>query len=344
MQITVLKNSEVSRLSLLIHSEIKCTIGCRYCSISIEDTKPFSLREVFAFLKKSRGEIREIHIITLIYNNAFKDLCSCIEQLRTGTHLPIIVSINPWLVTHNEELKILKSIGINQVSFSLIASTRNIETSIRPDQDSVPWWDICWKVASSATPIFGYGNVILDLGLGIGETEQQALAAIQKAKALGVLVSISPLPMEGKLDVFKVSAGKLFRILVGQYLLEKNFVTLEQMQFDNFGQVIHFGILPGKLIETLNSPNSLDRRVSFNCSNLVPQEKLQWFFDQRDTVYGPDLVKQLCSIDWAEAWITQRRVIELENIRFNEDEIEGGNGSIYKMIAEIGEDDLEDED
>jgi len=51
---------------------------------------------------------------------------------------------------------------------------------------------------------------------------------------------------------------------------------------------------------------------------------------------GDEILRQLCAVDWEEAWTTQRKFHQIDELDFDDEEIEAENGSVYAMIAELG--------
>jgi biotin synthase-related radical SAM superfamily protein len=335
----------ISRLLLImLCGKQGCQAGCRCCSDHLNNMVQKHLNEIAGLVESFKERIEEINIIALPHSELLSDLGSLIQSLDAGGDRPITVTLSPFSASDPDQLRKLKSMGVMRVCFSLIGMTKNIEMAMQPGRFyDWSWWDTCWSMAEAAVRIFGGSNAALHLGLGLGETEQQALATVQKAGDLGIMTYISPVLARNNPHILKVSKGKFYRVMVARYLLAQGIITLDKMKFNDFGQVIHFGIAPDKLVEILSKAEvPAVQDLWYDCSNLTFFHEINaWFSGSADF---PKFLQQLCSIDWVEAWTNQRRVFGLEGVELDDEEIEAENGSIYKMIAESGANDQEDED
>ncbi|WP_338833253.1 hypothetical protein MHLNE_22130 [Moorella humiferrea] len=319
--------------AMLLRKDATCQNACDYCSNSLEKTRFLAIEDLQDWTAGERG----INIVTYPYPGVIEDVCSLTGKIVDCGGGPIVVTLGPGALKDISELRLLKQAGVAGVCFSLISATKNLDASVRHgNRSGLSWWDECWRLTEAAVELWGKDRVGLTLSVGLGETEQQILATMQKAKDMGVLPYVSPLEATAKV---KVSLGKFYRILVGRYLIINQMSSCSQMQFGDFGQVIHFGIPKERFIEIVASGKPLEQTgLWLDCSNFGRLEEMSgWFLKGvPDKGEVPTLIGQICKMDWREAWITQRRVFELEGEDFDEDEIEAGNGSIYKLIAELG--------
>lgn len=323
-------------LAAMIISESGCGGGCGYCPDPLRLTAPIE-QSIEQWVRNLRAAGQPVNIIILSGSKAVADACCLVEKLVAAGTGSVMVTLGPGALATSPELISLKQAGASGVCFSLATCTQQLDAVSRPSSDKgSSWWRRCWQLAGEAVGLFGQENVGISLSLGLGETEAQALASVQKARDMGIHAYISPLVTAGRA---RVSRGKFYRVQVGRYLIDRRLTANNQMQFGDFGQVIHFGVDTAKFVDILAHENPLssdylwldctDLEILYNLADWCRQEP-----PGEANVAG--LIQQLCQVDWREAWLNQRRVFEVEGVNFDDEEIEAETGSIYKLIAELG--------
>ncbi|MDN5345377.1 MAG: lipoyl synthase [Clostridia bacterium] len=320
---------------LLVDGGGACKAACKYCPDPTVQGRPLAEADLGEWAVGTRG-VQGINIIARPYPEVAADLYCLVQKLVVNNPALVIVTLGPGAPIDTWGLQHLKEAGATGVCFSLVAVTRSLDASTRPGRGGRQWWDTCWELVDTAISLWGPGKVGLTLGLGLGETEQQVMATIQQVRDRGAVSYIYPLMTTAEI---KVSTGKLYRVLLARHLITTGQATSNQMQYDDFGQVIHFGVPRDRFYEIMQEakPFSLDN-LWLDCCSMGWQAELAagLFPAQPGAEMVPELIRRVCSVDWREAWLTRTRVFELEGVDFDEDEIEAENGSIYKMIAELG--------
>ncbi len=322
------------RSSLLVGGDGACGINCSYCSLCRDGTASLDAEILAGWLKIGRQTIREIELITAGYPGCADDLCRLAGDFKSGGTKTVAVCLGPGTAREKIDFAVLAAAGVDEVAFSLTAASRNIDQRLRPCPDGCPWWDDCWEMAEAALRVFGAGKVAFNMGLGLGETEQTALLIMQKAERKGIRSRVSPLATRSEPGGKPaVSRGKFLRVLAGLHILSRGLAVVEQMQFGDFGQVIHFGLPADHFLTLITGGEVLDSACGYvDCAN----------FGQPPAAGsgagsgGDDVLRQICTVDWEEAWMTQRKLHQIDERDFDDEEIEAENGSVYAMIAELG--------
>ena len=93
--------------------------------------------------------------------------------------------------------------------------------------------------------IFGKGNVSTHIIVGLGETEREALEIIQMCVDMGVLPALFAFtPVRGTALERKTapSLDSYRRLQLARYLIINGLVKFGDIQFDDNGRLIKFGI------------------------------------------------------------------------------------------------------
>jgi len=201
-----------SRSFLLIDGERVCGVGCSYWGLRRDGTAALNADGLAGWLKSGRQPEREIELITAGYPGCAGELYRLAGDFKRGGIKVVAVCFGPGTGKEEIDFATLAAAGVDEVAFSLIATSRNLDQRLRPCPDGRPnWWDACWGMAEAALRVFGAGRVVFNLGLGLGETEQSALLLMQKADRLGIRSRVGPLSdCSGPYNKPAVSRGKLF--------------------------------------------------------------------------------------------------------------------------------------
>jgi hypothetical protein len=324
-----------SRSFLMTSGDRDCGAGCFYCGLRLNGAAALEARDLAGWLRSGRQPKWEIELITAGYPGCTGELCRLVGDFKRGGVKTVAVCFGPGAGKEEVDFAALASAGVDEIAFSLTATSRNMDKGLRPCRDGCPdWWDACWGMAEAALGVFGTSRVAFNLGLGLGETEQSVLQFMQKADRLGIRSRVSPLSVcPGPHNKPVVSRGKFLRVLAGLHVLSRKLAVVEQMQFGDFGQVIHFGLAPERFRALVAGGEAFDSAYCYvDCANFGQPPASEAGMDGG----GDEMLSQLCTVDWEEAWTTQRKFHQIDELDFDDEEIEAESGSVYAMIAELG--------
>ena len=165
----------------------------------------------------------------------------------------ISVAIPPM---SKEQLKELKSIGIQRVGIALDGSTPETFNEIKGKGVKGPYnWDNHFQSLRDAIEIFSKGFVSTHLIVGLGETQKEILKQIEDLHKLQILPSLFAfMPIKGTKFENMVQPDLLEyrKIQLGRYLIM--FMNQKRMDF-NFnskGDIINFNINKKSLRDIIN--------------------------------------------------------------------------------------------
>lgn len=256
----------------------------------------------------------------------------------------LCLEIKPFQVERIDQ--ILQETDRSRIYFTLLSVTKRIDQALWQNRlENRCWWNTCFELLSSAVSYYGKENVGVHICLGLGETEEQIVQLIQSLKDQGVVTLVSPcISIEAfhtivrDYPILKVSRGKFYRTLVANYVIEKGLSRLEQFTFNEFGQVIGFGISLDTLLKSAEWEEVFDpgnERSAKWAIGSFKQEFIKHLPLRSEWEDSSILMKEIFRMNWVEAWGTQNRMYTLEGIAFDEDEIEEEGNSFYKMVAEL---------
>lgn len=251
---------------LMTYKEGHCIANCGFCpqardsysstaNLSRISWPTFSFAEFLISLKNiaSLNKFKRICIQTLNYPNNFQDLLVIITQIRKVISIPISVAIPPM---SKEQLKELKSIGVQRVGIALDGSTPEIFDLIKGKGVNGPYnWDIHFKSLRDAIEIFAKGFVSTHLIVGLGETQKDILKQIEEVHNLAILPSLFAFtPIEGtKFEHMLQPDLLVFRqVQLGRYLIMFKNKKIKDFNFNSKGDITNFNITKKNLKDIVN--------------------------------------------------------------------------------------------
>ncbi len=240
----------------MIHDERKCIANCQFCPQARESKTSsdmlsrirwpaFPLSEVVERLKQ-QGEklpLKRICIQTINVPGLFPKLLSIIKMIKLNVDIPISVACHPL---DEKEMQELHDAGVDRLGIPLDASTPHLFNEIKGRHAKSPYdWDKHVRAIEQAQNIFGKNSISTHLIVGLGETEREAIAFIQKMIELNVLTGLFAFtPIKGtKLETRQQPALTSYRkIQLARYLMIHNLTSLKRMRFNDKGELIQFGV------------------------------------------------------------------------------------------------------
>jgi biotin synthase len=259
------RNARLKGLNLLLHYEEGCLGKCHFCGLSKsrrEDPKGktfirvdwplYPLKEIIE-RTKGKEQIHRVCISMITHPKALEDTLYVIQQLKERTDLSISVLTSPTLIRQESSLDSMKKSGADRVGIAIDAATPELFDQLRGKGVGSPHrWDHYWKVVQMATSAFGKFYVGIHLIVGLGETEKEMVETIQRGQDMGAqthLFSFFPekgSPMEGCLPP---PLGQYRRIQLARWIINEGLGSANQMNFDEKGRLIGFGMDINPLIQ-----------------------------------------------------------------------------------------------
>lgn len=257
-------------LNVLMTYKENCVANCSYCGVSRERRVT---REETTFIRVkwpiyhvdqlieranqvSHG-MRRLCVGMLAQPKSFEHSLRVIEKFHEKTNLLISGLITASLIRSREQLEQIRDAGADRVDIAIDAATEELFERHRGRPVKGPHrWDHFWWVTEEATRVFLPGTVGIHLVVGLGETEEELLAAVQRAQDLGVvthLFSFNPEPSTLLGDWPQPPLGQYRRTQLGRYLINELGLHRHHFRFNDRGQVTDFGLDPEVLDRIIQS-------------------------------------------------------------------------------------------
>lgn len=272
---------------LMTYKDGKCTANCAFCPqarASKSNTELLSritwptfptAKALNAVAEAAKnGEFRRVCIQALNYPDVFKHLQATVQQLKADTDIPISVSCQPQ---KPQNIQLLKDAGANRLGIALDAATEEIFSKVKgADGGSGYSWANQFVQLDWALQVFGKGNVSTHLIVGLGETEKQAAALIQRCVDMAVLPALfafTPIrgtALEGR---SQPSIETYRRVQLARYLIVHKLTRLERMRFGEKDAIIDYGIGLGALETVISTGTPFQTSGCPDCNRPFYNEK-----------------------------------------------------------------------
>jgi len=259
------RNAKLKGLNLLLHYEEGCFGKCHFCGLSRSrqeapggrktfirvDWPLYHLKEIIERAKK-KDQIHRVCISMITHPKALEDTLLVIQKFKEETDLFISVLISPTLIHDAGSLEAMKKAGADRVGIAIDAATPGLFDQLRGKGVGGPHrWDHYWNVVQWAVGVFGKFYVGIHLIVGLGETEREMVETIQKGQDMGAPTHLfSFYPEKGSpMDQHPPPPLPQYRkIQIARWIINEKLGTADQMEFDESGRLVNFGVDTNPLI------------------------------------------------------------------------------------------------
>lgn len=259
------RNARLTGLNLLVTYPEGCAARCAYCGLHNQrqvrpggqktfirvDWPTYPLEDVIARLKRDDGHLRRVCVGMITHRRAFEDMNTIIRRFHEECDLPLSALIGPTLIRPSQ-LEEIRRAGADMVGIAIDAATPELFDRFRGKGVGGPHrWEHYWTILEEAVRVFGRYKVGVHLIVGLGETEQEMIATIQRAHDMGAHTHLfSFFPEGGSLleNHPQPPCGQYRRVQLARYIINQGYGRYEQMEFNQAGQVVHFGVPVDDLI------------------------------------------------------------------------------------------------
>ena len=186
-----------------------CIFSCRYCTVPRMPARRKTVEEIMNLVESVRHRISAISLTSGVMGSIEEEeayVCEVIVHLRFFG-LPIGVSIYPTDKTPDK----LHDLGVAEVKFNIEAATPELFSELCPGLD----YDRLWQVLDRSVELFGKGRVFSNIIVGLGETDAEMEACINRLTSHGVIPVLRPLnPVAGCTGMPRPSADRLRHLFV----------------------------------------------------------------------------------------------------------------------------------
>jgi biotin synthase len=231
---------------MLTYYDGRCQANCKFCPqarSSTTDLKMLSrvvwpvyeFERVLQALSLNHGKFQRACLQSVNYPRLMDDLCELVRRITDISPLPVSLSCHPLT---DVEMQRLRSAGVERLCIPLDASTPEIFSEVKGGYD----WATHLEALERAKEIFD--GVTTHLIIGLGETEEETVKAIQMLADKGVevgLFAFIAIPGTGLADAAQPDLRSYRRIQLVRYLISKGLAIFSDMKFES-GRIVDFGV------------------------------------------------------------------------------------------------------
>lgn len=260
---------------LTYHSN-KCISNCKFCPQargSNADRRKLSrvvwptceLERVLAALKEGHTEFKRICLQAVNYPLVVDDLCELVGKIKSVCDLPVSVSCNPLAP---RDIERLAAAGAERVCIALDAATDSVFKRVKGAEVKSPYtWEGCIRSLYEARAIIG-GGVSTHLIVGLGESEQEMVQAIQFLYDKGITIGLfafTPIAGTPLANLPQPDLASYRRIQLARHLIVNDIIRSDRVRF-NGERIEDFGVIGDVLRETIDSGEPFMTSGCPNCN------------------------------------------------------------------------------
>ncbi len=258
------RNAKSPCVNLLMTYEKGCLGNCGYCGLARErsgkyvdksfirvEWPVYSLDEIIENIQKyQKTEIQRVCISMITNTRGPEDLVSILARLRPAIDIPISLLVSPTVISESDLVNFREG-GVDRVGIAVDTATPELFDSIRGKSAGGPHdWDAYWKKIELAMKVFGNENIGAHFVVGLGETEKEMMASIQRMRDMGGdthLFSFFPENESRFANMPQPPMGQYRRIQLGRYLVDEELGNMKSFTFEPSGKISGFGLSEGEL-------------------------------------------------------------------------------------------------
>lgn len=260
------RDSFLTGLNLLTTYPDGCAARCAFCGLNgkrqvREDRRTFirvqwpthRVDDVIHRLNEKGDRLRRVCVGMITHRRAFDDMNAIIRRFHDESDRPISALIAPTLIRPLARLSEIKEAGADMIGVAIDAATPELFETYRGRGVRGPHrWDHYWATVEESVHILGPFQVGVHLIVGLGETEQEMVAAIQRAEDMGADTHLfSFFPERGTMLAShpQPAYGQYRRVQLARYVINRGLSRMKAMSFNEAGQIVDFGLATDDLIE-----------------------------------------------------------------------------------------------
>lgn len=244
-------------VNLLLTYPEGCRARCAYCGLAARRPggggksfirvrwPAYPLADIIRRISSRRETVKRICISMITRRAAAADTAAACAWLRSSLDIPVSLLISPT-VLRDGDLERLKAAGADKVGVAVDLATPALFDRHRGAGVRGPHrWHVYWRCFERALAVFGEGQAGVHLMVGMGETEQEMCAAIQRARDLGGrthLFSFFPEAGSRLADHPRPSMVQYRHVQLARFLIDEGIARSDRFVFDSRGRITDFGL------------------------------------------------------------------------------------------------------
>jgi biotin synthase len=252
------RNARLYCVNLLLTYNAGCAARCAYCGLSnarsgehheksfIRVPWPaYRTDDIIQRIADRQQRVKRICISQITNKNSIGDSLILCRKLRSSFDIPISLLISPTIVDWGDLID-FKSAGADKIGVAMDLATPELFDRYRGSGVKGPHrWDTYMNRLANAIEIFGTRNAGSHFVTGMGETEKQMVAAIQKIQDMGGwthLFSFFPEQDSQMVHHPMPALDHYRRIQLARYLIDQDFSHARRFRYDEDHKINDFGV------------------------------------------------------------------------------------------------------
>jgi lipoyl synthase len=245
-------------INLLLTYPGGCRARCAYCGLSAQvpgsgqgesfirvQWPAFPLADIIDRISSRQAAVKRICISMITRRRAVADTVAVCTRLRSRFDIPVSLLIAPTVLGEGD-LERFKAAGADKIGVAVDLATPALFDRYRGGGVKGPHqWHAYWKCFERGLDIFGKGNAGVHLMVGMGETEKEMCAIIQRARDMGGrthLFSFFPEKGSRLSEHPRPSMVHYRHVQFARYLIDRCITRADRFAFDLQGRIMDFGL------------------------------------------------------------------------------------------------------
>jgi biotin synthase-related radical SAM superfamily protein len=263
------RNARLFCVNLLLNYKEGCSGRCAYCGLSYSRPgqyhkksfirvtwDPYSLDEIIERISGRQDRVKRICISMITNRRSIQDTKYVLVRLRSSFDIPVSLLISPIILSRSD-IEDFRSLGADKLGIAIDLATEDLFNRLRGKGVNGPHlWENYWDCLDDSVRVFGHGNTGVHLMVGMGETEEEMCAAIQRVRDMGSrthLFSFYPEDNSKMADHPVPPMEQYRRIQVSRYLIDNQISRISRFSFNEKGEITSYGLPSFELNKIIDS-------------------------------------------------------------------------------------------
>lgn len=256
-------------INLLLTYPSGCAAKCAYCGLSgsrpgqvsknsfIRVTWPtLALDAILDAIDARQDRVKRICISMLTNRRCVRDTETVCRRLRERFDIPVSLLVSPTIIDR-DDLVAFKQAGADKIGVAIDLATPELFDRYRGSGVGGPHhWDVYWRCLAEAIDVFGRGFAGSHFMVGMGETEAQMCAAMQRVRDLGGfthLFSFFPEAASAMAGHPLPPMEQYRRVQLARHLIDRDLARAEDFTWDAAGRIVSFGLPDAALAAVIDT-------------------------------------------------------------------------------------------
>lgn len=259
------RNARLGCINLLLSYASGCKANCSFCGLARENPHrnnprfekfirvawaSHPLEEILERCAQAPSWVERVCISQITHPRAQADTLAICRRVRERTNLPVSLLIAPTLLKR-EDLLDMREAGADRIGVAIDAATPELFAQLRGKPAGGPHrWEHYWRIFHEAVEVFGRDRVGVHLIHGLGESEEQLIGAMDRARRAGGsthLFCFFPEKFSALGERPQPDPSGYRRVQLARWLIDHDQARAADMSFDGQGRAREFGADPAVL-------------------------------------------------------------------------------------------------